>query len=140
MTDDRACIVQAHLPATNTSVGQARELIRGWIDSCGAGFDGQVDDIVLAVSEASANVVLHAYPTDPPDPDYDIEGHFEPHQLTIVIRDSGVGPHQPSPRAGLGQGLQLLERLSTSWQIQDTHPGTRVTLQFELPAPSATAG
>ena len=120
------------------SVGQARELVRGWVDRCAAGFDGQVDDIVLAVSEASANVVLHAYPADPRDRDYDIEGHIEPDQLTIVIRDTGVGPHRPSPRAGLGQGLRLFERLSTSWQIQDTHPGTRVTLCFQLPAPSAT--
>jgi serine/threonine-protein kinase RsbW len=76
----------------------------------------KLSDIRLAVTEACANVVVHAYP----------DGHYGPMEviaskdeeaLTVLVRDwgRGIGPRPDSP--GLGLGLSLIAALADSVQL-----------------------
>ncbi len=93
------------------------------------------DDIALAVSEACANAVLHAY-VDAAEPGALIVEAFRRNgQLVVVVGDEGRGmvPRLDSP--GLGLGLAVIGRLAGKLEIDDrsTAPGTRLQMTFALP-------
>jgi anti-sigma regulatory factor (Ser/Thr protein kinase) len=94
----------------------------------GRGFDEVT--VSLAVTEAVANVVLHAYPTGGGDVTVTVDTVGD--DLVVVVSDSGVGGHsfQSSGQAGLGLGLALIRELSTSATIAPTSEGTAVTMRF----------
>jgi len=121
-----------HLPADAASVGAARALIRGWSEQNGADAR-QANDMMLAVSEAVTNVVMHAYP-DRDGGGFDLDARSEPGELVVEVRDDGVGPNAPSRKAGLGLGLVVIDRVSHSATVQDSHPGTHVIIRFRLHA------
>jgi serine/threonine-protein kinase RsbW len=127
-----------HLPAEAASVGAARALIRSWSEQNGADA-GQANDMTLAVSEAVTNVVLHAYP-DGDGGAFDLDARSEPGELVVEVRDNGVGPNVASRKAGLGLGLVVIDRVSHSATVQDSHPGTHVTIRFRLHACDGTPG
>lgn len=89
-------------------------------------------DIRLAVSEACANVVVHAY--------RESEGLLEvgvsprtDRMLEIVVRDHGcgMGPRADSP--GLGVGLPLIAALTSELEIGTAEDGaTEVRMLFAL--------
>jgi serine/threonine-protein kinase RsbW len=83
--------------------------------------------IALVVTEACANVVLHAYPHTPGD--LSVTAWVENGQLTIVIADDGIGLTGPSTRSGLGLGLRLMRELGDA-HITSDHRGTQVRLTF----------
>jgi len=66
--------------------------------------------IRLALTEACANVVRHAYPGAPGDVLCECE--VTEHEVVIRVSDWGVGWDQPSAHPGLGLGIPLIERLS----------------------------
>jgi len=100
--------------------------------------ESKLSDIRLAVTEACANVVVHAYP----------EGHAGPMEviaskdddaLTVLVRDSGrgIGPRPDSP--GLGLGLSLIAALADSVQLAhgvEKHTEVRMTFSLTGSAPS----
>jgi serine/threonine-protein kinase RsbW len=100
----------------------------------------KLSDIRLAVTEACANVVVHAYP----------DGHYGPMEviaskeqdtLTVLVRDwgRGIGPRSDSP--GLGLGLSLIAALTDSVELahgEVEHTEVRMTFSLAEPAPSAT--
>lgn len=92
----------------------------------------ELDDIVIAVSEACANVVLHAYPSD-------TEGQMEvaatqcDGALIVAVRDWGRGirPRPDSP--GLGLGLSMIAALAEEVQLgHDSEQHTEVRMTFSL--------
>ncbi|MFZ2112854.1 MAG: ATP-binding protein [Solirubrobacteraceae bacterium] len=92
----------------------------------------KLSDIRLAVTEACANVVVHAYP----------DGHYGPMEviaskdedtLTVLVRDwgRGIGPRPDSP--GLGLGLSLIAALADSVQLAHGDiEHTEVRMTFSL--------
>jgi anti-sigma regulatory factor (Ser/Thr protein kinase) len=88
-------------------------------------------DIALAVSEACANVVAHAYPhAETPGP-LVVAAHREDHEYVVVVSDEGTGmiPRTDSP--GFGIGLALIDQLTKRMEVEDKRlGGARVTMAF----------
>lgn len=94
-----------------------------------------LSDIRLAVSEACANAVVHAYIPNGPGL-LDLELSSRPPRLEIVVRDHGRGmlPRPDSP--GLGVGLPLMARLSESMEVSNrADGGTEVRMIFATQSP-----
>jgi serine/threonine-protein kinase RsbW len=92
----------------------------------------KLSDIRLAVTEACANVVVHAYP-DGQEGQMEVVASMEGETLTVLVRDWGCGirPRPDSP--GLGLGLSLIAALAESVQLghgSDEH--TEVQMTFAL--------
>jgi anti-sigma regulatory factor (Ser/Thr protein kinase) len=95
----------------------------------------RIDDIRLAVTEACANAVVHAYPageagTVRVTADVTREG------LVVAVRDYGSGFAARRPTTGLG--MVLMRTLAESVSIDDADPGAAVQMTFQLEQMSAT--
>lgn len=114
------------VPATAAYVPRIRRELFSRVR--GRGFNESA--VSLAVTEAIANVVLHAYPTSEGQVTVTAESVGE--ELVIVVTDHGVGGYnfQSSTTAGLGLGLALIRELCTSATIAPTDEGTSVTMRF----------
>jgi two-component sensor histidine kinase len=83
--------------------------------------------VALAVTEACANVVRHAYPGT--SGELTVTGRVDGDQLTLTVVDAGVGLGTKARPAAGGLGLQLMRELATTTISSDQH-GTRVYLRF----------
>lgn len=92
-----------------------------------------VDDLVLAVYEALANAVEHAYHPDHPDPVMRLQAQLDHDQLLITITDYGCWrtPRAPGYR---GRGLALMRSLTTGVRVCPSLQGTTVHLRAGFPA------
>jgi serine/threonine-protein kinase RsbW len=114
------------LPAEADSVQKARHAVAAycigqWLDHEG---------IAIAVSEAVANAVTHAYRDGVAGP-VRVFADFEPGSLTIMISDDGNGMTPRTDSSGMGVGLELIAKIATSLQIDDDASGTRLTMCFD---------
>jgi serine/threonine-protein kinase RsbW len=120
------------LPAEPEVAGQARAAVREFAAAHGA-LDQTVSDIALAVSEAVANVVHHAYRDGSPRGEVVLEADRDGDQIAIVISDAGDGiaPHVDAP--GLGLGLPMIASLADVLEVR-VRPGggTQVHMRFRL--------
>jgi serine/threonine-protein kinase RsbW/stage II sporulation protein AB (anti-sigma F factor) len=99
----------------------------------------RADEILLAVNEACANAVVHAYPRVPGHIDVVVEDQSD--ALCVVVRDAGVGM-APSPISpGLGLGLRMIARVADSVQIdRAASGGTHVQMRFTYRADDRPSG
>lgn len=119
-----AISIQEELPAAPASVAAARRLMRRFAGDLGV----DVDAIELAVSEAVANAVVHAYESG--DGTIELRAEAAPYELRIVIRDRGGGI-RPDAAGGAGFGLAIIRRLAQHVDLDDTLGG--VTLRMTFP-------
>jgi serine/threonine-protein kinase RsbW len=104
----------------------------------------KLSDIRLAVTEACANVVVHAYPNGHDGP-MEVVASMDDDSLTVLVRDWGRGirPRPDSP--GLGLGLSLIAALAETVQLgHDVEEHTEVRMTFtvvdELPSMNTPPG
>ncbi|MCU1586859.1 MAG: serine phosphatase RsbU, regulator of sigma subunit [Frankiales bacterium] len=114
------------LPPDVTSVGVSRRFVRSTLAEWH--LDGLADTAVLLTSEVVTNSVLHARTEILLSIDRTAEGC-----VTISVHDGS--PHQPRARshsvdATTGRGMELLERLSQEWHIDNQADGK--TLVFTV--------
>ncbi len=129
---------ELELAAMADNVPLVRHALRGLLEAAGVGAD-RVSDITLAVTEACANAVLHAYARQ-------AGGSFEvsarlsagSSELSVLVRDHGSGMAPRVDGAGLGVGLPVMAAIADSLEI-DAPPGagTLVRMTFELGAARA---
>ncbi|HMC50229.1 MAG TPA: ATP-binding protein [Solirubrobacterales bacterium] len=84
------------------------------------------NDLKTLVSEACANVVLHAYADDEIDRPLEIELTRQGEVVEVVIRDRGQGVSaRPDPKpASLRLGLLLVGAMASSFQLRSVRgPG-----------------
>ena len=126
-------------PALATNVGAMRQGVVAFAARHGASRDAQAD-ISLAVSEALTNSVVHAFVRQPAGT-MGVLAEAAADVLLIRITDdgSGMAPRADSP--GMGVGLTVIARLSSSVEF---HPGprgagTEVCLRIDVPGMRRTA-
>jgi anti-sigma regulatory factor (Ser/Thr protein kinase) len=118
--------MREHLPATVESVAEARRAVRRFA----RGLDVDVEGIALAVSEAVANVVAHAYAHEEESGQIDLSGTVAPDAVAIVVRDRGRGMDVPAVRPGAGFGIEIIRRLAETVAVDDGEPGVALTMRF----------
>ena len=121
------------VPAVAENVASLRHAIVELANGAGAE-DGVRTDIALAVGEACANVVVHAYPPGDIGPLIVQASVISDREIVVSVIDQGQGmtPRPDSP--GLGLGLPLIANLSDRLEIQDGPDGvgTELAMAFSL--------
>ena len=97
--------------------------LRSYLDVSGLPAE-ELDDLVLATSEAAANAIEHA--RDPMTSYFDVVANVEGRAVCIAVRDDGRW-RDPTPGEGRGRGLLLMSALS-SLTVTAAPGGTTVTL------------
>ena len=89
----------------------------------------RVDDIRLAITEACANAVVHAYPEGEAGT-VRVTADVTPETLMVTVRDHGPG--FGARRSTIGVGMLLMRTLAESVLIDDADPGAAVQMTFQL--------
>jgi anti-sigma regulatory factor (Ser/Thr protein kinase) len=107
--------------------------LRGWLGRVGFEHE-QVEDVVLAVHEAAANAVEHAYVDGERQPIY-VDGEVDRGILRIMVRDCGTW-RQPWGGQNRGRGIGLMSQLVEVSSIErgkaTAESGTTVTLMARM--------
>ena len=120
------------LAADPASATRARHAAVALADELGASRDTRAD-IAVAVTEAVANVVVHAYRGVAPS-GVEIALAGDERALEVEVRDRGVGLHPRDDSPGLGLGLGLMAELADAFEVADRDGGgTCIRLRFALP-------
>jgi stage II sporulation protein AB (anti-sigma F factor) len=123
--------VEFRLPAVPASVPEARRLVGEQVRELGAS-EQRVDDVRIAVTEAVANVVRHAYWPGQGEVEVEVDADGNG-RVVVAVRDRGCGIGAARPEtAGAGLGLPLIEALSASFESSDRAPGTAVVMEFPI--------
>jgi len=95
--------------------------------------EGTIADIVLAVNEAAANSIEHAYRGHKPAK-VRVEGENDGAQVHVRIVDKGSWKPAPADPGVRGRGLLLIRAVSDWLEMECTPSGTTVNMSFRLPA------
>jgi len=123
------------VPAVPENVAPIRHAVVDLARRNGAPEEVQTD-LALAVGEACANVVVHAYPPGDVGPlvvHAEVRGEREI-VVTVLDQGQGMAPRPDSP--GLGLGLPLIANLSVRLEIQDGPDGVGTELVMSFPLKS----
>jgi anti-sigma regulatory factor (Ser/Thr protein kinase) len=138
---DRAEYVHLTLPADARHLCRLRRAMREYLGALPLTPDRR-DEIVLAVGEAAANAVEHAYRGQEEPGVLDVTFWTESDALCVQIRDHGRWREPPpGPRpAGQGLGIVLMRRLVDCVLIHHDHTGTNVLLRHPVHRPAPDRG
>jgi GAF domain-containing protein/anti-sigma regulatory factor (Ser/Thr protein kinase) len=115
------------LPAEPRILAHVRRVLRRWLLDRGAS-DGEVAEVTIAVSEACANAIEHAYSPSPASFVLDATG--ENGEITVAVRDEG---RWRAPRGqNRGRGLSIMVAAMDDVQIERTETGTEVVMRRRL--------
>ena len=117
------------VPAEAGEVAGLRHAVLRYAQACGIS-KAVRDDIALAVSEACANVVMHAYVGAPSPGVLTVTSDHVDGEFVVAVRDEGRGMQARSESPGLGLGLPLLGRLTQRIEITGNGAGTEVRMTF----------
>ncbi len=115
-------------PAEPGTLRVLRHALRRWLGKWGADSD-EIFDITVAVQEASANAVEHAYA--PGSAAFEVDAHHDDGVITVVVQDRG---QWRDARGGLqrGRGLPIMRSLMESVDVEQGERGTTVRLKRRL--------
>lgn len=128
----------AGLAADPSSAANARNKFQAWL-VCHFQLDRErLSDLTLAVNEALANVVEHAYADHIVSGTFDLHAAFQAvsNQLHVRITDRGRWRQaSPDPLHLRGRGILLMQALAEDAEISVADAGTTVTLSWSGIAP-----
>jgi anti-sigma regulatory factor (Ser/Thr protein kinase) len=131
-TNEKPTGLQIKLPAKAENVAVIRHALTGLAEEIGMD-EAAIADLKTVVTEASMNVVVHAY-SGAAGPLL-VEAEPDTEGLTVKVSDSGAGisPQANSERASLKLGLSLIAALSSSFSISGgLDRGTEVMMRLPL--------
>jgi anti-sigma regulatory factor (Ser/Thr protein kinase) len=115
------------LPAESESLAPVRRVLARWMREAGAD-DVEIYETLVAVGEACANAIAHAYPAL--EASFEVAGVVSESDVEIAVRDYG---HWRPPRGEVRhRGLRLMEELMDSVVVDKGDSGTTVTLKRRL--------
>ena len=132
---DRAEYVHLTLPAEAAQLCVLRRAMDAYLSPLALAPDRR-DEIVLAVGEAAANAVEHAYAHQPGPGVVDVTVWTESDALWVEVRDHGRWREPPSGSHGRGLGIVLMRRLIDCVLIHHDHRGTNVLLRHPVGGPA----
>ncbi|GAC1368360.1 MAG: hypothetical protein NVSMB32_13430 [Actinomycetota bacterium] len=118
------------LPADPRHLGSLRRGLNRWLSHVGATVTER-QDIVLAVSEAATNSMMHAYAGS--DGMVEVEGSADGDLTTVTVRDTGTW--RPGQTSEGGRGIPLMQALVDSCDVVAGPTGTEVVLRRCLGRP-----
>jgi len=107
-----------------------RHEMAGMAEDCGMDAEG-IADVMLAVTEAATNAVIHAYAEK--QGELCVTAGVQDGELAIVIRDTGPGLVQRHDSPGLGVGLAVMANVSERLRVVSRAGGTEVHMAFRCP-------
>lgn len=111
------------LPALPENVTRVRHAVAEHAGKLGIE-RGVIEDLKTVVSEACANVVLHAYPKDEGGPlEVDLSREGDGLQLTVRDRGQGIRPPCRQRPPAMKMGLLLVGAISTCFQLRSRQRG-----------------
>lgn len=115
------------LPANPTELAEVRRMLRRWLGSQGVS-EQDTREIVLAVSEACANAVEHAYSPAPAEFQFTATRHDG--ELQFRVRDEG---NWRTPRGvNRGRGLIVVRAAMDEVEVNASEHGTEVIMSKRL--------
>jgi serine/threonine-protein kinase RsbW len=128
--------LRLNLPALPENVALVRAAVGERAEAYGLG-SAVIADLKTVVSEASANVVLHAYAGASEPGPLEVEMTRDSMSVKVVVRDRGRGirPQPKSTHASLKLGLSLIGAISSRFQLRSARDlGTELSMDLPLPA------
>jgi anti-sigma regulatory factor (Ser/Thr protein kinase) len=126
---DHPGVVPLHLvlPASPRSLADVRAAMRRWLRAAGASPQASAD-LLVAVGEASSNVVEHAY--GPAGGTLTLHAQLEGAEALVTVRDTG---HWRSARGrNRGRGTTLMQQCTDTLDITSGAAGTTVVFRRHL--------
>ncbi|MDQ3570234.1 MAG: ATP-binding protein [Actinomycetota bacterium] len=132
-------VLQLELPADARLLPRTRRAVAGYLEDVGAEPDDRAD-VVLALDEACANVIRHAFPDGAPGT-IRLRAEIGDGAVTVQVEDDGVGfdafevtRSEPAPEDTSGRGLHMIRTLMTTVQLESPTEtgGTRLRMQKRL--------
>lgn len=121
---------EIHVVAAAENVPLVRHALRAYLETVPMSED-RIAEVVLAVTEACANVVVHAYPHE--DGDLEVAAALDADVVEVHVRDHGRGitPQVDSP--GLRVGLPVIAAIADSIELGKAKgSGTEVRMTFTV--------
>lgn len=120
------------VPAEPRALASLRQSFEQWLRAVGVA-PGFRQEMVLALNEAAANAVEHAY--RPGDGRVHVEADLREGVLHVLVRD--WGRWRPARAVGGGRGLSLMDTLTDELTVTTTELGTDVVMRRALTRPGA---
>jgi serine/threonine-protein kinase RsbW len=122
--------VDIEIAAAPPGVPLVRHALRGLLSGLDVP-DEVIADIALAVTEACANAVVHAYPDG--GGTIKVTASHSGGALAVTVRDHGTGMSARVDTPGLGVGLPVIAAIAQSVEIgSPPDGGTEVHMRFVL--------
>ena len=119
--------VRLSLAAEARSLATLRRVLGRWLKRTGAG-ETEIYETLVAVGEACANAIAHAYPAG--EASFEVEADHDGEMLEVTVRDHGRW--RPARGEERRRGLTLMEQLMEGVEIDKTETGTTVVLRRSL--------
>lgn len=128
-----AAPLSIRLPAEPARLRSVRRQFRGWLSDHGVAHD-DAESLLLAVGEAIANVIVHAYGNG--SGELRVDANVDGGVLRVRVEDDG---RWRPPRDDEGRGLQIIRGLCEDVEIVTGASGTMLTFARQLRAGSGQA-
>lgn len=122
--DDR---LELELPCRPGTLAPLRQTLRHWLSGVRASPE-ELQDILVAVSEAATNAIEHAY--GPIEASYRVEGWRSTDTIVVTVTDSGSWRERRG--AERGRGTYLMRALMDGFELYPSEAGTVVQLERRL--------
>jgi serine phosphatase RsbU (regulator of sigma subunit)/anti-sigma regulatory factor (Ser/Thr protein kinase) len=120
-------LLEVEVPAEPSQLATARHLIRRWVEA-NQGTDDDCAAFAIAVSEACANSIEHAY--GPQDGTVQVHASLVEGEAEVTIRDRGKW--RPPRGNNRGKGIPMMEEFMDDVLVEPGENGTTVKLTRRL--------